>query len=235
MMKKNNKNSSFFRAYKIYTGDGFFRDVLVLVSWVLGMAFLVFMIPLIAIIKNVVEEGSFDGRSAVEFSAGASMGVFLVAVGFLNMGLCVNFERKMPGGKFFRTVIGGFTTYKTARYAFVLQTIIAEIFAELIWCLIYGYLNIMEDPKKAFLAVFLYSLFAVGISSFAMMIERMDIKFIVVSMLTMVIAIICFIHVEFLGFRVSPLCIAFFLLDLAVIYAGNSIGLSFYRKHRWND
>lgn len=234
MMKKNNKNSSFFRAYKIYTGDGFFRDVLVLVSWVLGMAFGFFMVPLIAIIRNVIEEGAFDERSAVEFS-GASMGILLVVVGFLNLGLCVNYEKIMPGGKFFRTVIGGFTTYKTARYAFVLQTIIAEIFAEIIWCLIYGYLNIMEDPKKVFLAVFLYSLFAVGISSFAMMIERMDIKFIVVSMLTMVITIICFIHVEFLGFRVSPLCIAFFLLDLAVIYAGNSIGLSFYRKHHWND
>lgn len=118
-----NKRSSipWLKAYELYTGRSFLNNTLKLTLF--SIALYMFFILFTAFISGIEGEGFKNGIDS-------TANLFIVNVYgslFVLMRLWSNGAKEDPGGKFFRTVKGGFDTYAKAHTAIICEAAVMII------------------------------------------------------------------------------------------------------------
>lgn len=219
------------QAVKIYIGSGFFKQTLqftciMTVIYVVTIAFFFLMI--------CAESGFAAARNEVCESFMSNM--FLAIDGGIGVALLSvqTFEKKLPGGKFFRSVKGGFDTYKKARTALVLSVIIGIC----LYIGIIGALNavipFMRYGAATCVSVAVFLLLGVGIVNLISVIKN-DLARTLLSFMQMFgISLVGAFTVHITKGELGIVHITAAILAILLIPVSHKLMLASYRKRRWN-
>lgn len=144
------------------------------------------------------------------------------------------FEKKLPGGKFFRSVKGGFDTYKKVRTALLLSVIIGIC----LYIGIIGALNavvpIMNYGAATCVSVAVFLLLGVGIVNLISVIKN-DLARTVLSFMQMfVLSVVGVFIVHITKGELGIVHIIAAILGIVLIPVSHKLMLASYRKRRWN-
>jgi len=229
-MKSNTLTLS--QAHKIYTGDS--MGLYALKLCVGGV--LMYSASLLSfIIIGLLDEGSFT-EAMKDLRSTPMANVFLM----LDIGIILtifglmSYEKQYPGGKLFRTVKGGFDTYKKMKNANLMIRITAMIFvlAYSAFLDITGLLKLTGGPKDVLFigACLLAGLWLLNLTS---LIKNPAVRG-ALSVIVMFGAGVCGIMIpQITKALIVPIVIAIVSLPLVIIT--HIVLLKSYKKHYWDN
>lgn len=231
-MKKNKALTS-SQAHKLYTGDG-----LGVFTLKLGLGGILMYSASIAffLLMRLLSVGSFDAAWK-EISGEVVVDTFLTVDTSIILAVTelINYDKQFPGGKYFRTVRGGFETYRSMKNAALACRIMALIIVVAFGTLIdiTGALKLKNGPTGClFIGTFL--LLGVGLLNFTGLISKLNVRggvSVIAIMAAGMSGII--IHDVCNGNPIVALIIS--IVTVPLILVSQKKLLDNYRKNYWNS
>ena len=227
---ENNKSSvSYSDAYRIYTGCSFSKGVmwLSIVSVLFFYALMLIMTSLMFIDKDSTQESKpfFSVTIVVIY---CSMQVVLRILQL--------YDKGVPGGKYFRTVKGGFITYAKAQKIFIAESAISII----VFCsslAILDFLGIIELGYGigSYIILFITVFLARAIASFSRMIRNSITRMIMIMFTFCIVDLIGIYQIEALSGKLSVLHLILAAVTVILTIISEKTVLNDYRKKYWNN
>ncbi|MDE5755017.1 MAG: hypothetical protein K2H89_10845 [Oscillospiraceae bacterium] len=231
-MKKNKTSLTISQALKIYNGSSLLKLTLQFscIMAVLYIASITFFTLLIG-----TENGFAAAHEEVSETLMSSMFLAMdggIAVAVISI---LTYEKKLPGGKFFRTVKGGFDTYKKMRAALVLSTIIGICLYTGIICVLNAVIPIMIYGTATCISVAVFLLLGVGIVNLVNVIKNDIARTVLNFILLLALSLVGVITVYASEGKLGIVHIIAAILAIVLIPISHKLMLASYRKHGWNN
>ena len=220
---------------RIYTGKGLAQTAIRMI--ILAVSLVIFIILFAYGIGWLAGKGSLEELRGA-FSESDKFDIMLTMMCSVQVGtVCsMTFEKTYPGGKFFRTVRGGFDTYKKARTAVNIEALMLMTgyyaFAMLSWAA-----NIIgvHYGIHTFIAGVLFTLLSVAASNFFMMIKSTKLRSVSMIAVSLVLPFtgVCLLNLT--EGKVGILHYAAGAAGAVLLFVSNSVSLSYYKKTRWDN
>lgn len=231
-MKKNKTSLTISQALKMYNGSGLPTLTLQfsIVITALYIATITFFTLLIG-----AENGFAAAREEVSESLISSM--FLALDGGIVVAVIsvLTYEKKLPGGKFFRSVKGGFNTYKKMRTALVLSTIIGICLYLGIICILNAVIPIMIYGTATCISIAVFLFLGVGIVNLINVIRNDIARTVLNLILLLALSLVGMFTVYSSDGKLGIVHIIAAILAIVLIPISHKLMLASYRKHRWNN
>ncbi len=229
-MENKRSSVSYGDAYRIYTGRSFTSSIVVIsIGAVAFFAGIMLFMALLMLADN----DDTDLRSKSFFS------ITLAAV-YCNMLIIARmqstFDKGAPGGKYFRTVKGGFDTFAKAQKAFIAEGAVA-VFAFCAFLALLDGLGIIDigNAVGSCLMLFITVFLARAIASFGRLIKKPVTRTIVIMFLLYIVNIFGIMLIETSGGKIGVLQIVPAAAAVVLTVISEALVLRDYRKTRWNN
>ncbi|WP_455530742.1 hypothetical protein [Ruminococcus sp.] len=229
-MENKRSSVSYGEAYRIYTGRSFTSSIVVIsIGAVAFFAGIMLFMALLMLADN----DDTDLRSKSFFS------ITLAAV-YCNMlimtRMLYSFDKGAPGGKYFRTVKGGFDTFAKAQKAFIAEGAVV-VFAFCAFLALLGGLGIIDigNAVGSCLMLFITVFLARAIASFGRLIKKPVTRTIVIMFLLYIVNIFGIMLIESSGGKIGVLQIVPAAAAVVLTVISEALVLSDYRKTRWDN
>ncbi len=231
-MKKNKTSLTISQALKIYNGSSLLKltlqfSCIMAVLYIASIAFFTLLIG--------AETGFAAAREEVSESHISSMFLAMdggIAVAITSILTC---EKKLPGGKFFRSVKGGFDTYKKMRAALVLSNVIGICLYTGFICALNALIPIMINGTATCISVAVFLLLGVGIVNLINVIKNALARTVLKLILLLALSLVGVFTVYASGGKLGIVHIIAAILAIVLIPISHKLMLISYRKHRWNN
>lgn len=231
-MKKNKTSLTISQALKIYNGSSLPELTLQFscIMTALYIASIVFFTLLIG------AENGFEAahKEVIETHISSMFLAFdgAIAVAVISV---LTYEKNLPGGKFFRSVKGGFDTYKKMRTALVLSTIIGICLYTGIICVLNTLIPIMIYGTATCISIAVFLLLGVGIINLVNVIKNNLARALLNPILLLALSLVGVITVYASDGKLGIVHIIAAILAIVLIPISHKLMLASYRKHRWNN
>ncbi|MDE7089282.1 MAG: hypothetical protein K2O54_04105 [Prevotella sp.] len=231
-MKKNKTSLTISQALKMYNGSSL--PMLTLQFSCIMEALYIASIAFFTLLIGA-ENGFAAAREEVSETLMGSM--FLAMDGSISVAMIsvLTYEKKLPGGKFFRTVKGGFDTYKKMRAALILSTIIGICLYMGIICVLNAVIPIMIYGTATCISVSVFLLLGVGIVNLVNVIKNDLVRTLLNLILLIALSLVGVFTVYSSDGRLGIVHIISAILAIVLIPISHKLMLVSYRKHRWNN
>lgn len=231
-MKKNKTSLTISQALKIYNGSSLPTLTLQfsIVNTALYIATITFFTLLIGAENGFAaarEEVSESLVSSMFLAMDGSIAVFMTSV--------LTYEKKIPGGKFFRTVKGGFDTYKKMRAALVLSTIIGICLYTGIICVLNAVIPIMIYGTATCVSIAVFLLLGTGITNLINLLEHALARSVLNIVILFALGLVGVFTVYISNGKLGMIHMTAAILAIVIIPISHKLMLASYRKHRWNN
>lgn len=231
-MKKNKTSLTISQALKIYNGSGLLSltlqfSCMIAALYISSIAFFTLLIGTENGFAAAREEVSDSLISSMFLAMDGSIAVFITSV--------LTYEKKLPGGKFFRSVKGGFDTYKKMRAAAVLSNIIGICLYIGIICILNAVFPIMIYGTATCVSVAVFLLLGVGIVNLVSVIKNDFVGTLLKIILLLALSLVGMFSVYAGEGKLGIVHIIAAILAIVLIPISHKLMLASYRKHRWNN
>lgn len=219
------------QALKIYTGSGLPSYIL---QFSLIMAVMYFS-SLIVFVLAGAEKGFAAGYERV--CKTPVSGLYFGGIECLTMVVFsfMTFEKNMPGGKFFRSVKGGFDTYKKMKTAQEMSTVISICLFTVIICAVNAVIPIIKNCVSTCVSSAVFVLLGMCIVNFMSIIKNNIVRYMIDTLLMAAIVNIGVLTIAISEGKIGIVQITAAVLTALLIPVSHKIMLSSYRKRRWNN
>ena len=219
------------QAYKVYTGNGMLIHILKISGFCILFNLLgfVFFLIIALIMEGNVSAALHTGYGSMMSVVFAVSGIiFVVPIGFVDR------DRHLPGGKYFRTVKGGFDTYRKMKDAslIVYMVSLALIMLFGVICERVGVFKYEHGVADIF-AVVAFLLLSVGLLNLMNLIENPELR---VAAMVITYFIVSCIGVLYVLYDYANVTFALIVAAVSIpfIAVTHKMMLSNYRKNRWD-
>ncbi len=228
-MENNNSTVSYPEAYKIYTGRSFSIGVMWLsIASVLFFSAIMLLMMFLMYVDNdsdTVPEPLFG------ITIASIYGTMLVLTRMM-----ASYDKNIPGGKFFRTVKGGFDTYAKAQKAFIVEGAISLI----LFCMFLAILDaigIIEigNGIGSCIALVITIFLARAIASFSRMIKNSITRMIMIMFVFFVVDLLGVLQIEAFGGKIGLLHVVLAVVTIVLTIISEKAVLHNYRKKYWDN
>lgn len=221
-MNKNKSDISLFKAFKLYTGRNFFRNILEATA--------------LCTVMYIIYRWMFSKDGDLDLFPKGDL-TMLIPAGLICLIMTMaEYDKKMPGGKFFRTVKGGFDTFVKCRITWVLLLIATVILYSSIAALLHvtGIFPLKYGVSTCISAV-IFLILANGITSFSFIIKNESAR--------AVISTISFLMTEIVGVtallagtdgQLGMIHVITLIAAVILLIVSTKAMLRSYKKNRWN-
>lgn len=230
-MEKSKSSITISQALKLYNGSSL-PKMTILVGCIMAAIYIA------AIIVFTVLIGLESGFAAVRKEVSeAHMGNMLLLFGSIGAAVIslLTYEKKLPGGKFFRSVKGGFETYKKMRTALLLSNIFGICLYAGIICAINAAVPIMEYGTATCVSFVIFLMLGIGFVNLINMLKTELAR----SLLNVIVFFLFgFAGVFTVWFNDGKLWIIHIIaavIAAVFIPVTHKLMLNNYRKHRWDN
>ena len=236
-MEKNNSKFSISDAMKIYGGDG-----LVIHTCITWSVFTLIFLGLYAAIRITVAVTvgrliSPDDSEVIGGISRTNFTIFMAGVGIIGTSIIQvqEFYKESAGGKYFRSVCGGFDTYSRMKTGQMLQCICGHaLFAVLVF-LADTVFNLVSSCLGVCATVFLVSLSGTAVVRLICMIKNRVAKILLLYGFSGVHSFICACIVGETDGQFSSVHIVFLIIALISLPLVHFADLKNYRQYYWYD
>lgn len=227
-MEKNKSTVSFMEAFRIYKGDSFISQCawLTLVP-LITLAVYKFAFVFMGMLGNGIEKKSESNLNFVIVALSCGVVVILRLV-LMN-------DKETPGGKYFRTVKGGFDTYAKAQIAFWAQTV-AAVTTFLVIVLVLNAIGLLPIKRCviSLISIFIFVFLGSAIASFFKMINNVSVRQCII-LLVFLILYSPGLVVETVCDKMSPIFLgAAAAATVLLTIISEIVVLKNYKKKHWN-
>lgn len=145
------------------------------------------------------------------------------------------YEKLLPGGKFFRTVKGGFDTYKKMRTAFELSTSIALCLYSGIICVINAIIPIMEHGTGTCISVAVFLLLGECLTNFINTIKNGLARSVLNLLILFALSLVGVFTAYFNSGTLSIVHVTAAILAIVLMPISHNLMLANYKKYRWDN
>lgn len=226
-----NKRSlvSYGDAYRIYTGHSFANSIVVISIGIIAL-FAGFM--LLMTLLMFADSDSTEGLQPLfSVTLAAVYCNLLVSTRMLSL-----FEKGVPGGKYFRTVKGGFDTFAKAQKAFIAEGAVV-VFVFCAFLAVLDCLGIIDIGNAAgsCLMLFITVFLARAIASFGRLIKNAVTRTIVIMFVLYAVNIFGVMQIGTLDGKIGVLQIVLAAAAVILTVISEALVLRDYRKTRWDN
>lgn len=231
-MKKNNSSLTISQALKVYNGSSlpkmiFMFSCMMTLIYIGTIVFFFLMIGLqdgIAAARKAVIESPI---SSIFLAMYEGIDVVIISV--------MTYEKKIPGGKFVRSVKGGFETYKKVRTALTITTIIAICLSMSIIGALNAAVPIMIHSTATCISVGVFLILGIGAANFVNMIENEFARGFLNVIILFALSILGVLTVHFGDGKLGIVHIIAAILAVLLIPISHNMMLASYRKNHWDN
>lgn len=231
-MEKNKSSLTISQALKLYNGSSG------LIKLPLQWTGLIVTLYLSTIIFFTLLIGFENGFAAAweEVSEELMSNMFFAIQGSIATALLSGFtyEKNIPGGKFFRTVKGGFDTYKKMRTAFTLSTVIMICLFTGIICAINAVIPIMLHGTVTCISVAVFLLLGTGITNLINLLENALARSVLNIVILFALGLVGVFTVYISNGKLGMIHMTAVILAIMLIPISHRLMLTSYKKHRWD-
>lgn len=234
---ENTKNRSLTcsEALKLYTGKNI-AETLVKVTIMAACLLGVFTMLVwgIGIFAKDMDAAMIKEMCERSFSIGLGLSIYC-AIGSFMM-YARTFERGLPGGKFFRTVKGGFDTYKKVRFAqhFAAMYAVVIYYVMLVILMKAGLISV-RFGLNACISAALFTILSMCVVNFLTVVQEPLRRGYLMTIPLMAFPAAGILLLELTDGRLGVLHIVVAVLDVAGSIISQKVMLSFFKKHRWDN
>ena len=150
--------------------------------------------------------------------------------------MMASYDKNIPGGKFFRTVKGGFDTYAKAQKAFIVEGAISLI----LFCMFLAILDaigIIEigNGIGSCIALVITIFLARAIASFSRMIKNSITRMIMIMFVFFVVDLLGVLQIEAFGGKIGLLHVVLAVVTIVLTIISEKAVLHNYRKKYWDN
>lgn len=230
-MKKNNSSLTISQALKVYSGSGLPKMILkfTCIMTIIYIGSIVFLTLLIGL------QSGFE-TAHKEISETPFISIFLAMYGGIDVVIIsvMTYEKKIPGGKFIRSVKGGFETYKKVRTALTLTTIIAICVSMGVICALNTVMPIFKNGTATCVSVTVFLMLGIGTANFVNMIENELARSFLNIIILIALSTAGVLTVYLSNGRLGTVHIIAAILAALLIPVSHKMMLASYRKNRWD-
>ena len=235
-MEKNNSKIGIAEAMKIYNGC---NPVIQTISiWSIAtLIFLFWYIILRFVLGSTIgeiDQGDSEVVNGVSRTSFTMFMFFTSAVGNFIFQM-QEFYKNSAGGKYFRSVTGGFDTYKMMKTGQLLQCICGQAFFAGIILLLNTVFHFVNSGLGVCITVFLLSLIGTASGRLICMIENLTAKSLSFFPLMGFYLLICTVIVGVTDGRLTSVHIILLVLDVILLPIAHFIDLKNFRKYHWYE
>lgn len=228
-MENKRSSVSYGDAYRIYTGRSFTNGI---VLFSIG-AVVMFAGVMLLMTLMMLSDGDYTEGKTSFFS-------ITIAAVYCNMLIITriqsSFAKGVPGGKYFRTVKGGFDTFAKAQKAFIAEGAVAVLvfcaFLAVLDC--FGIIDI-GNAAGSCLMLFITVFLARAIASFGRLIKKPVTRTIIMMFVLYAVNIFGIMLIETSGGKIGVLQIVLAAAAVVLTVISEALVLRDYRKTRWNN
>lgn len=229
-MEKTKSTLTLSQALKLYYGTGIPKLTLqfscIMAAIYLGaIAFLTLLLGLENGFAEAHEEISEKLISNMLFAMVGGVAAAVLSV--------LTYEKPLPGGKFFRTVKGGFATYKKLRAALELTTVIGICLYAGIISIINAVIPIMLHGTATLVSVAVFLVLGMGVANLINTMKNSLARSIVTVIMQFPLSL-AGVFTAFDG-KLGLVHIIALILAIVLIPVSHNVMLTSYRKHRWDN
>ena len=220
---------------RIYRGRGLMETTLRMLF--LAAALMIFVILFSYGVGLLAGKGSIaDVRDALANSDSFDITLIMMCSFQVSSVCAMTFERSYPGGKFFRTVKGGFDTYRKVRTALNLEALmlIAAYYGIAAIGISCSAIGIHHGLRTCAVGA-LCTVLAVAAANFCVMIKKNSRRTLSMMFCFFVLPVCGYLLFSAAGGRIGAAYYAVLVLAIALFFISNSVSLSYCKKHRWNN
>ena len=229
-MENKRSSVSYGDAYRIYTGRSFTNGI---VLFSIGAVVMFAGVMLLMTLMMLADNDDTDLRSKSFFS-------ITIAAVYCNMLIITriqsSFAKGVPGGKYFRTVKGGFDTFAKAQKAFIAEGAVAVLvfcaFLAVLDC--FGIIDI-GNAAGSCLMLFITVFLARAIASFGRLIKKPVTRTIIMMFVLYAVNIFGIMLIETSGGKIGVLQVVLAAAALILTIISEALVLRDYRKTRWDN
>ncbi len=218
------------QAYKVYTGNGMLLHVLKISGFgilINLLAFFFYAILFVFINGNISEAISeVNGRFAlIIFGVSAFIAVAMIDV---------DYDKQLPGGKYFRTVKGGYDTYKKMRDSLLIVRMVS-LGLIMLWGILCNMVGLLKYPNGVVDVVYIVAPLMISIG-FINLINLIDNYEAMRSVSLLVIVFAYLLGLVYSAFDDADVIVALIVAAVSIpfIAVTHKVMLSNYRKNRWD-
>lgn len=231
-MEKTKKTLTLSQALQLYNGASLPKLTLQLVGYmvvfyVASIAFFTFMIGL--------DKGFAEAHKQI--SENLLISIYLGIVGGVSIAILslLTYEKKLPGGKFFRSVKGGFTTYRKMRTAFQLSIVIGICLYTGIICALNALLPIMVHGTAICISVAVFLLLGTGVVNLVNMMKN-DLARSILNIIVLFAFGLTGVLTVLVGEgQLGLVHLVTAILAVVLMPISHHLMLASYRRHRWDN
>lgn len=231
-MENNKKELTLSQALQLYNGASFPKLTLQFVGYTVlfylaSMVFFTFIIGL--------EHGFAEAQK--EISENLLSSIYLGIVGGVSIAILslLTYEKKLPGGKFFRSVKGGFATYRKMRIASELSIVIGICLYTGVICALNAVLPIMVYGTATCISAAVFILLGTGVVNLVNMMKNDLARSILNIIVLFAFGLAGVLTVFIGGGQLGIVHIVVAILAVVLIPVSHHLMLASYRKHRWDN
>ncbi|WP_044973658.1 hypothetical protein [Ruminococcus sp. HUN007] len=233
-MTKNNSKISISDAMKIYNGTDPVKQTLIMWSILTSVFLMVYTFIRI----TAAASGEMIGPDDGEVISGISRTTFTMFMGFTSilgsfMVLFQEFYKESAGGKYFRSVCGGFDTYSRMKSGQMFHCIFGNALFSVLVFLINAVFHLVSSCFGVCVTVFLVSLSGVAVGRLICMIKNQIAKSMLFCGFMGVYALICTCIVGITDGKLTSVHIVLLILAVIMIPFAHFTDLKNYRKKHW--
>lgn len=229
---KNNKNTlGASKALKLYNGN----NILKLSIYFSGFTIICYFSLITIFVLFMGIRIGFDNAYA-EICGTLFGNLFFVIFGVMVIALHANmtYEKHLPGGKFFRSIKGGFKTYKKMKTGYLIST----TFVVLIYCGVICAINvlfpIMLYGTTTCIATVICLLLGISFENFIGMIKNYQLKSLLEFILVFALCFSVILAVYATEGRLGMIYITAAVIAVVLLPISHKLMLNNYQKERWD-
>ncbi|MBQ8960551.1 MAG: hypothetical protein IJ071_04955 [Ruminococcus sp.] len=232
-MNKKSSPVTIPQAMKIYLGTGMMKETLLLSLFPLIL--LLTMLVGVFIIGLLEFRGDFQATASKLTGSSVTSFIYgLILAPVLGIELLLTYDRELPGGKFFRTVRGGFSTFAKFRTGLTLSMIVqTTVYLAVVLLLQITKLMPLKWGVSCIIATFISALLAIGLCGFAVIIKDNAARSITVTLGTFAVIITGPLSLYITDGRLTLIHLAAAAAAALLIFLSNKFVLAYYKKYRW--
>ncbi|MBR1592512.1 MAG: hypothetical protein IJ666_05820 [Ruminococcus sp.] len=232
-MENNKSTLTFSQALKLYTGNSIQKFVLKSVP----VTFLAYMATLVCFhILLGLENGIAAAHKEITESLISDMFMMMDCTIGIAIIMTLTFEKRLPGGKFFRTTKGGFDTYKKMRAALSIAIItLVVLYISAVYIVNAVGIFPLSNGFGSCVSTAIFLILAVGINNFAYMIKNDVARSLTNLFVFFVFGIIGILSAEVVDGSLGIFHLIMAIMTVGVVPISHKLMLENYRKNRWDN
>lgn len=231
-MEKTKSSLTMSQALKLYNGAS-----LPVLTLQFSGAMIVFYLVSIAFFTLLLglDKGFAEAHKAISEEIVSNVYMGIIAGSSTAILSALTYEKRLPGGKFFRSVKGGFATYRKMRIAFQLSIVTGICLYAGVICALNAIIPIMKHGTPTCISVALFLLLGTGIVNLINLIKN-DLARSVSNILLLFACGLTGVLTVFVGEgQLGIVHIVAAILAVVLMPISHTLMLASYRKHRWDN